>query len=567
VSGHDPTRPDGRQPASGNPAPWVLPDEADGPSRWDDQDFVEEAPDEPLRPIDALVSFHYLRAAVRRSRRFVAGLALVGMLLGAAFLLLVPTSHTARIAILLGYGDGADPSRARSTDVALLDSETVAERTARALGLPMTPQDLRASISVTPSTSDVLVLTASASTDAEAVSRLSTFAKIYLDFRGTQTSAQSDFMIKGYEQRIAALQANLSDLDRRIRGLTGEQLNDALTRRTQISAQISGLQESSDAAALRKASIVYASRVIDPARPQPSGQVLRLALAVLSGLVGGTALAFGIVVLRALLSDRLRLRVEVASALDAPVTVSVGRLAPAPRLQRMLQPPPWRTRRRRRHHSDLARAGLAIGRGLTSTNQRRRLVVVCVENAGEGAIAVVAAARELGRHGQSVSLVDVSEAGALQRAVARTPAQGPAGEALLVSRPADIPSLSSVPAEVDPKGTESPQEGRDGDENPCLVLADLDPAIGADHLTDWADDVVLVVTAGRSRVTLIRTAGDLIRSAGLRIRGIVLLRAEPDDDSSGMLRSVEAADGSVGGTATSPGAGTAAVVGPFPTPA
>jgi capsular polysaccharide biosynthesis protein len=532
VSDHDPARPDGRQPASGNPAPWELPDEADGPSRWDDQDFVEEAPDEPLRPIDALVSFHYLRAAVRRNRRFVAGLALVGVLLGVAFLLLVPASHTARIAILLSHADGTDPSRARSTDVALLDSETVAEQTVRALGLSMTPQDLRASISAPPPTSDVLVLTTNAPTEAEAVSRLSTFAETYLEFRATQVSAQSDFMIKGYAKRIAALQANLSDLDRRIRSLTGEQLNDALTRRTQISAQISELQESSDAAALSKAAIVYASRVIDPAQPQPSGQVLRLALAVLSGLIGGTALAFGIVVLRALLSDRLRLRVEVASALDVPVAVSVGRLAPAPRLQRMMQPPPWRARRKRRHHRDVARAGLAIGRVLTRANQRR-LVVACVGNADEGALAVVAAARELGRHGQSVSLVDLSEAGALQRAMARTPAQGPAGEALPVSRPEDLLPVSRAPAEVDPNRTEAPQDGRDGTEGPRLVLADLDPMIGADHLTDWADDVVVVVTAGRSSVTLIRTAGDLIRSAGLRIRGVVLLRAEPDDNSSG----------------------------------
>jgi capsular polysaccharide biosynthesis protein len=533
VSDDDLARPDGRQPASGNPAPWELPDEADGSSRWDDQDFVEEVPDGPPRPIDALVSFHYLRAAVRRNRRFVVGLALVGVLLGAAFLLLVPASHTARIAILLSHADGTDPSRARSTDVALLESQTVAERTVRALSLSMTPQELRASISVTPPTSDVLVLTTKAPTGTEAVSRLSAFAKAYLDFRATQVSAQSDFMIKGYAQRIAALQANLSDLDRRMRGLTGEELNDALTRRTQISAQISGLQESSDAASLRKAAIVYASRVIDPAQPQPSGQVLRLGLAVLSGLIGGTALAIGIVVLRALLSDRLRLRVEVASALDAPVTLSVGRLAPASRLKRMLQPPPWRTRRKRRHHSDVARAGLAIGRGLARANQRR-LVVVCVENADEGALAVVAAARELGRHGQSVSLVDLSEAGALQRTVVRTPVEGPAGEALLVSRPADLLSLSRAPAEVDRNGTEPPQEGRDGDEGPCLVLADLDPAIGADHLTDWADEVVVVVTASRSSVTLIRTAGDLIRSAGLRIHGVMLLRAEPDDNSSGL---------------------------------
>jgi hypothetical protein len=117
--------------------------------------------------------------------------------------------------------------------------------------------------------------------------------------------------------------------------------------------------------------------------------------------------------------------------------------------------------------------------------------------------------------------------------VARTPAEGSAGQALPVSRPADLLSLSRAPAEADPNCTEPRQDGRDDDEGPRLVLADLDPMIGADHLTDWADDVVVVVTAGWSSVTLIRTAGDLIRSAGLRIRGVVLLRAERHDDSLG----------------------------------
>jgi hypothetical protein len=68
-----------------------------------------------------------------------------------------------------------------------------------------------------------------------------------------------------------------------------------------------------------------------------------------------------------------------------------------------------------------------------------------------------------------------------------------------------------------------------------VVLADLDPAVGADHLTEWADRVVLVVSAGRSSVEKIRTVGEMIRGAGLDLRFAALLRTERTDDSSGLV--------------------------------
>jgi hypothetical protein len=66
-----------------------------------------------------------------------------------------------------------------------------------------------------------------------------------------------------------------------------------------------------------------------------------------------------------------------------------------------------------------------------------------------------------------------------------------------------------------------------------LILADVDTAVGLDHLAAWTDDVVVAVTAGRSSVELVRTTGDLVRSAGLTLHGALLLRALRDDVSSG----------------------------------
>jgi len=54
----------------------------------------DDAPDDPgnqPRPLASLVSFHYLRAAVRRRWRICASFAVLGLLLAAAYLVLNPS--------------------------------------------------------------------------------------------------------------------------------------------------------------------------------------------------------------------------------------------------------------------------------------------------------------------------------------------------------------------------------------------------------------------------------------------------------------------------------------------
>ena len=81
------------------------------------------------------------------------------------------------------------------------------------------------------------------------------------------------------------------------------------------------------------ATMIGGSKVLDPASPVPPHSRLKhLLLYAGGGLIIGLILGMGIVVLRALLSDRLRRRDDVAHALGAPVKLSVPamRLALAP---------------------------------------------------------------------------------------------------------------------------------------------------------------------------------------------------------------------------------------------
>ena len=66
-----------------------------------------------------------------------------------------------------------------------------------------------------------------------------------------------------------------------------------------------------------------------------------------------------------------------------------------------------------------------------------------------------------------------------------------------------------------------------------MILAELDPAVGADHLTAWTDRVMVVITAGRSSVEKVRSVGDQVRAAGLDLRFAALVRTERTDESIG----------------------------------
>ena len=66
-----------------------------------------------------------------------------------------------------------------------------------------------------------------------------------------------------------------------------------------------------------------------------------------------------------------------------------------------------------------------------------------------------------------------------------------------------------------------------------LTLAEVDPAVGVDHLTSWVDRVVLLVAAGRSSAERLRTAGELVRTAGLQLVFAMMVGADRTDESSG----------------------------------
>ena len=184
-------------------------------ARWDASDFDDEQT-RPERPIPTMVSLHFLRSALRRRWLVCVLAAVLGLLAAATFLAASPVSHPAKATLVLAHDPEADPSLAMATDVSLLRTRTVAAKTITSLGLTMTPDEFLKSVTAAPVSSELLALTLTAPSDAEAARRLTALTSIYLDFRAEQLSMQSNVLVSGMQERIKKLRNDVANLSRLI---------------------------------------------------------------------------------------------------------------------------------------------------------------------------------------------------------------------------------------------------------------------------------------------------------------------------------------------------------------
>jgi uncharacterized protein involved in exopolysaccharide biosynthesis len=507
------------------------------PAQWDDPDFESEDPSAPGRPLPTLVSLHFLRSALRR--RWVACVlsAALGLLAAAVFLVAFPPSHKAEAVLVLAHDPQVDPERAISTDVSLLTTQSVAAQTITKLGLTMTAYEFLSTVTAVPESSDIMSLTLTAPTDEEAVRRLDALTSTYLLFRAEQLALQSTVVVDGMTRRIAELQAEAAELTERIDELLAadesaeSDLSDVIAERTKLTTQIDTLEQSVLEATLRNASIA-SSRVIDAAAVEPGGMKRRSVLTLASGLIGGAALGCGTVLFLAITSDRLRRRFDVAAALEVTVPISVRRIAPLPRPWRRF---PYLRAIEARRADERRRLAREIEMELPGPGQWGRLAVACIDNADDVRFALATAGLSLAADGCGVILIDLTEQGGLDDAVQEL-MFGQSVERPTVLRPRGIPALADNAADLRAVGHEDEEEDPPSPDlaDVSLILADLDPSVGADHFTAWTERVIVVVTSGLSSVERVRTAGDMVRSAGLDLHFAALLQADSTDVSSGL---------------------------------
>jgi hypothetical protein len=282
-------------------------------------------------------------------------------------------------------------------------------------------------------------------------------------------------------------------------------------------------------------SAVQNSKPLSSAALIPKSRVKTAVIYAATGLIAGLMLGLGYVAISVLLSDRLRRRDDVAHALGTSVRLSIGKVP----LRRL-----WPG------HHGLSAAGLPEVQRIASQWRTilpkdpagSALAVVPADDTGVAALALVSLAQSCAQQDRRVILADLCHGAPAGRLLgARTPGihEVQAGDAkltVMIPGPGAAVAAGPLPAAA---------RARPGPPDPelavaykptdvLLTLLDLDPMLGADHLTTWAGNAVVLVTAGQSSWVRVQAVGELIRLSGARLVSAVLVGADQGDESLGL---------------------------------
>jgi hypothetical protein len=523
---------------------------ADVPWPDDNAAYAGERPPAELANslASGLATFPYLGRTIRRRARVWCIVGVVGLALGLGLHYVKPPPAKASTSVQLTYGSGSNPMDAITTEVSQVTSRTVAGMAESALGLTENVNKFVASYTAVSLTDRVIVITVSAPTPAEALSRATALAKAFLQFQTSQLRSQLNGVtqqlgkqmgdltrqINGYDAAIAKAKApNASSSQRaslsRLIGLRDQDNNTFSQLQQAVEAYVPNTQ-------MANAQIENGSGILDKAALLPPSKVKSSAAYAIGGLAAGLLIGICIVIIGALVSDKLRRRDDIARALSAPVELSVGRVRD----------------RRRSHRGDLAsirdrnlqRVVTYLDRLIPERSSRRApaLVVIPLDAPQTGALALAAVAFARAQRDQRVVVADLLDGAPAARLLGvREPGTHGvdlAGQKLTVIVPEGLGPAGPVgrPGTPEQHGqSAAPPDVAAAYSNAdvMLTLAAADPALSADYLRSWGTGSVVLVTAGSNSAGKLHATAEMIRLAGLRILSGVVLGADKTDDSIG----------------------------------
>jgi capsular polysaccharide biosynthesis protein len=475
-----------------------------------------------------MVSLHALKAAAWRSRRLWLTTALVGMVIGAAFHLVVPRKFAAEASLYLVQPQGSDPPQAMANDASMIKTRSVATMALRSLGVGINPDTFVSSYRVSVVSDAILSITLTASSPSDAVTRANAVARSFLSFRASQFRQQTQVARQGLQSEATALEGDISSLNNEINALTAtaesspSQISQLQAEKSSDATQLTNIEAQIQQDRLDVATVTTGSRLLDPAAVVPVSGKKVVAADALTGLVGGLGLGLLAVVVRTILSDRPRRRQDVATALGVPVELSLGHYS-APWWSRRLRLP-----ERAQHPGPGSQLAARRLRAHLDASPSSTLAVVAIEAEEPAALAVAYLARSLAAH-RRVVVADLLDGHPLAT-IFRVREDEVGRHVVLSGGSGEIALVVGSDDPTDPPPNVS-SEGADV----TIVAATVDPALGADELSDWATEAVMIVGAGRASAAQLHTTSQLLRNAGIVPSAAVLIGADEDDDSLGTV--------------------------------
>jgi capsular polysaccharide biosynthesis protein len=522
--------------------------DADLPEQlWAYDDFLAHE-DQPATDYAAgLTSLGFLRAALRRCTWLWCVTALAGFVGGLGVAVVLPPSYQASTSVLLTHSPVDNPVDAMQTDAALAESHSVAAQAMNKLGLREDVSSFIATYTVTPVTDRVLLIKFSAPSASAAIVRATTLATVFLQFRADQMQTQQELVVAGLNQQIAQARQHVASLGAQISKLSSgtqqSELSQLTTQHTQAVTALTALQQTASAnQASTQATTtleIKDSRVLDAASAIHHSALKYDLMYAAMGLFGGLAVGVAIIVIRALVSDRLRRRDDIADALGASVSISAGPIGTSRWF------PSW-PGRKAAQANDMQRLVThlrdAVPESLSGT---ACLALVPVDNEKVAARSLMSLAMSCAQQGQRVLVADLCPrapaghlVGAGKAGVQTVTVDGTNLVVMVPSRDEVVPV-----GPVRPHGLRTPGGPADDalaaaydSADILLTLMALDPSIGGEHLRTWAGSAVAIITAGRSTWVRIHAVGEMIRLARTPLVSAILVGADKTDESLGMIQ-------------------------------
>lgn len=530
---------------------------------WAYEDFSATQEHPSIDVTGAFASLGFLRAALRRSRRFWLLTGAIGFLVGCGLYFGSPPPYSASTTLLLTNAPGTDPATAMLTEQSLAASLPVATAVVKQLGLKESPSTVLAGYTATPVSDQVLQISVSAPTSTQAVQWAQAIGAQFLTFRANLLTTQEQQQEVTLNAQVARAQTNLNALGAKITSLGGTipSQSSSVPPATTPTGQVAKLeaqytnsanltnnltQEVAGTIAQNKVyltSQIKGSQVLDAAALGKHSKLKYIGFDIVAALFGGLVLGMAIVVVRALISDRLRRRDDISVALGVPVKLSVGAVK---RARFSLNA---RVRKARKGNLRRVATYLRIAAPRTEREDPRTLAVVPVDNAKAMVPVVSWMAESCAKDGTRVVVADLVKGSPLARALGvgrgagvRTAQVNGARVVVVVPDSDDIAPagplrIAGAALLGSPPSEDLLSAFRDADL--LVTFIELDPAVGSEHLATWATDGVAIVTAGLTHGQKAYSVGELLRVSGVHVGSAVLVNADEGDDSLGIEPSLQ----------------------------
>ncbi|MHB9858451.1 Wzz/FepE/Etk N-terminal domain-containing protein [Streptomyces sp. YIM S03343] len=454
----------------------------------------EQSAAAPLLDLQALV------VAVRRRRRLWGSMALLGLVVGAALAVLMPPPPTAVTKVLVAHqaDQPNDPGTLIRTDVALLHTTRIAGKALRSLGSSEKPEDFMQAYSGIGLTNNVLQITATGDSDAEAVARAKAVADAFVADHVRRIQEAANAEAKALLAQRDRLREELAQVNKAIgdgsqeSGAKASNLESLFARRAELTSRITDFGQRAAEAGIGTPQLVAGTQIVDAPYALQHSLPRTAATDAVIGLVLGLFLGLAVAAVGTVVADRPVLRREIAAHLGASVLAELPRRSP-------------RLFRRRRVRAARERLTVSLARTVRGSAEPVSLLELgCARSASVIALDL---ARALAADGP-VAVIDGLPGSQLTR---RRP------------QPGDPTVVGGERA-----AALSHQELR-------LGVGSVTPGTAWTDLQYLGTRTVLVVRAGHGSAAWLHTVARQLSDQRIVVIGVVLIDPDPRDRTDGTL--------------------------------